>query len=216
MKKIALIANGEIVDSDQFRSRIRSFPYLVAIDGGINHCHRLGLRPNLIVGDFDSATKESLAAFQEVERLTVPTEKDQTDLEIALAHVERMGCEELVVFGALGKRIDHALFNINLLCRYPGILYLESALGRSFVIKDKVELSTFPGQIVSLIPLNGPVAGVRTEGLKWELSNATLDKQFMSISNVALGDKVKVARESGDLLCILLTDERDQRPSGTC
>ncbi len=202
-EKIAFLANGEIEDSERLKSRIRSFPYLIAVDGGVNHCRELSIRPHLIIGDFDSAFPENLAFFQDVPLLAFPKEKDRTDLELALDHVEPMACRELVVFGGIGKRIDHTLLHLYLLSRYPGRLYLESAKERLFVIDGEAALSTFPGQTLSLIPLNGPAAGIYTQGMKWELSNAAFDQQFMSLSNVSTGTSVNVRVGSGDLLCIL-------------
>ena len=72
------------------------------------------------------------------------------------------------------------------------------------MIDKSVELACMPGQ-TSLLPLNGPATGVTTQGLKWELSEATLDKHFMGISNIALQNKVRIQVAHGNLLCILLS-----------
>ncbi len=70
----------------------------------------------------------------------------------------------------------------------------------------KVSFPSKRGQTVSLVPFYGPAKGIKTQGLKWELGEATLDKldkDFVGISNVSMGNEFSVAVESGELLCIV-------------
>lgn len=198
---VALIANGEIEEDPSLVARMRTYPCLVAVNGGLRHCRTLGLYPDLYVGDLDSTPVELLRHFQEVPQCAFPPNKDKTDLELAIAHVFHEKSRVLTVFGALGKRTDHMLFNVHLLSRYPGKLFFETLHERLFVIDTHTDLTCLEGQTISLIPLNGPVCGVTTQGLTWELSNARLDKYSMSLSNIALQKHVKIAVEEGDLLC---------------
>jgi thiamine pyrophosphokinase len=90
-----------------------------------------------------------------------------------------------------------------LLSRYQGELVFESESETLFLLPKHVVLSVNVGQTLSLIPLNGPVSGITTSGLKWELKDRILDKYFVGISNVATKNEVVVSHESGDLLiCI--------------
>ncbi len=59
------------------------------------------------------------------------------------------------------------------------------------------------GQVISLIPFYGPVTGITTHGLKWELTSDQLDKNFISISNVCLHDFFTVSIKQGELFCIV-------------
>lgn len=154
--RIALICGAPINDPEKIKKRILEFPLLIAVDGGANHCHQLGLTPDLLIGDFDSASPQVLKHFKEVPQKHFPKDKDQTDLEIAAELAVHPQIEEVVVFGALQGRTDHLLGNLILLCRYPGKLYLESDSERIFVIDRKTSFATIPGQQISLIPMNGP------------------------------------------------------------
>ena len=58
-------------------------------------------------------------------------------------------------------------------------------------------------QVISLIPFYGPVAGITTHGLKWELTNDQLDKHFIGISNICLSDSCTISIKQGDLLCMI-------------
>jgi thiamine pyrophosphokinase len=201
--RIAIICNAPIENTEKLKEKIATFPVLIAVDGGINHCYKLGLQPDLIVGDFDSADPTILKNFNNIPEKKYPRDKDKTDLEIALELVYHTQVEEIAVFGALGGRTDHTLGNLILLSRYPGKVFLETDSERMFVIDRQAEIATFPGQLISLIPLNGPVKGIDTVGLKWQLNNAPLDKQFIGISNEALGHRVMISVKEGDLLCCL-------------
>jgi thiamine pyrophosphokinase len=198
---IALITRGNLAPSEKLLLRIQSYPYIVAVNGGLTHCFNQGIKPNLIMGDFDTASDDAMLAFSKIPKRQFRQDTAQTDLEIALQEIYHEGCQEITIFGGISERIDHSLANLLLLARYPGILYLETEQELFFVIKDREELDCFPSQRISLIPLNGSVTGVTTQGLKWDMRNATLDKYLMSLSNQAVGNKVTIQVKQGDLLC---------------
>ncbi|MGC1878131.1 MAG: thiamine diphosphokinase [Rhabdochlamydiaceae bacterium] len=203
--RIAMICNAPLESTSKIKEKITTFPVLIAVNGGINHCYQLDLHPDLIVGDFDSADPMMLKKFDNVVKRHFPKDKDKTDLEIALELVFHAQIEEITIFGAIGGRTDHTLGNLVLLSRYPGKVFLETDRERMFVIDRQVEIIAYPGQLISLIPLNGPVKGIDTEGLKWKLNNGTLDKQFIGISNQAMSKQVQISVKEGDLLCCLNT-----------
>jgi thiamine pyrophosphokinase len=200
---VALVANGKIPNPTNLASKIQTYPYLIAVDGGLNSCFALGLSPNLIIGDLDSAKSEVISLFEKIPRKTFPPDKDKTDLELAIDHALELGAKRMTVFGALGGRSDHLIFNAHLLARHPGKLFFENDDELLFVINKKVELTCRVGQTLSLLPLNGPVTGITTQGLKWELKNGKLDKYFMGISNLVLQPHVTIEVGEGDLLCAL-------------
>ena len=199
--RIAMLCSAPIANLPKIKEKIIQFPILIAVDGGANHCHAMDLRPHLLVGDLDSIAPHVLKAFCDVPQKRYPSEKDKTDLEIALELAMHPGIERITVFGAVGGRVDHTMGNFILLSRYPGKVFLESETELIFVIHGQVELSTEPGQTLSLIPLNGPVTGITTQGLKWPLKEEMLSKNFMGISNLTTESKVSISVKEGDLLC---------------
>jgi thiamine pyrophosphokinase len=200
--RIALICGAPIGNLEIIREKMSGFPYLVAVDGGLNHCAALNLRPDLIVGDLDSADPDLLKNFSDVPVKRFPKDKDKTDLEIALEIVSQ-NADQVVIFGATGGRSDHMVGNLILLSRYPGKVFIESEKERIFVIDKEASISASLGQCISLIPLNGSVKGIRSKGLKWPLENATLDKEFIGISNEAVSGQVEISVAEGDLLCCI-------------
>jgi len=198
----ALIANGAFDNPFALAPLVRSYQSIVAVDGGLVHCHAMGITPDLIVGDFDSIPPDLLQKYPQVPVQAFPKHKDQTDLELAIQFVYRPEVERIAVFGALGKRIDHTLSNLHILRRYPGKIIFENHDESVFCVQGSQEITTFPGQTISLIQL-GDVKGITTKGLHWELNKARFDKFFYSLSNIAQGSSFQIAIEEGDLICCL-------------
>ena len=200
VEKVAIIASGYIENYDEIRKVIQSYDLFIAVDGGLNHCVYLGITPTWLIGDMDSLDQSLCDKFPMMQKLVFPKDKDYTDTELALNFLIKKAPKSITLFAAFGHRIDHSLGNIFLLSRFPDKVFLETEREILCVIKKSLELNTIPGQIISLIPLNGPVEGIFTEGLKWELSNKRLDKDFLGISNQAIAYKIRITANSGDLL----------------
>lgn len=197
----AIVVNGEIRNPELIKSLLQGYTHIIAADGGANHCLKLGIRPNLIVGDLDSITPETLKAFAYVPTKQFPYEKDYTDLELAIQEVNAM--ERIALFCATGDRVDHSLTNLYILTRYPQRIFMESEVETISAFNRSLTVQTFPGQGLSILPIGAPAIGVTTKGLKWEMKKATLDHQFLSISNVCLGNQVEIDLDSGMLLLVL-------------
>lgn len=207
MTTAAIIANGTIDNYERILPKIKKHSYIVAVDGGIKHCHSMHLKPDLIIGDMDSAPKEILKHYEGVTTKVYPVNKDQTDLELAVMEVLTQNFESATLFGALGGRLDHTLSNLNLLNLDPRKLTIVSETEKIFVLQGNMTISTFPGQTVSLFPFNLPCEGVTTQGLKWELNNATLNSERISISNVCEGSSFAINIKNGAALCFLVEED---------
>jgi thiamine pyrophosphokinase len=181
---------------------------VIAADGGVDRALALGLRVDLAIGDFDSVTPAGLAAAEaagaRVERH--PAAKDATDLELALDAALALEPARIVVLGSDGGRLDHLLGVLLLLGheRYASA-QIEAYLGDSHlhVVRGTCRLVGTPGDLVSLVPLQGPCDGVRTEGLEYPLLGETLPGgTTRGISNVLAAGEARVMVESGCLLAV--------------
>jgi thiamine pyrophosphokinase len=200
--RVALVANGDIHNLEDCMHILSGCDQVIAVDGGLRYCHQLGVRPEVLIGDWDSVDARLLEQYGEVPKLSFPILKDKTDLEIAVEYA-LTSATELIVFGALGNRIDHTLYNLILLTRYPGKMIYESEQGRVFAMPHYTTMITYPGQVISFLPMNGPVVGITTQGFRWELKEATFDAHFMSVCNEAVQDKVEITFRQGSLVCFL-------------
>lgn len=206
--RLVLFVNGDLKAPEKLRAQLRPDDILIAVDGGLRHLTGLGLTPDLILGDLDSADPARVAELeaQGVPVRRYPPEKDETDLELGIEAALEQGAKTLWIAAALGDRLDHTLGNIFLLTQ-PRLAELDVRLvdgeQEVFLIRDQVTLAGQPGQIVSLIPLMGPVPGVTTGRLAYPLRHETLyPDRTRGISNVMTAETATVSIDSGILLCI--------------
>jgi thiamine pyrophosphokinase len=190
---------------------------IIAADGGTHHCKLLGIRPNIIIGDFDSLDPQDVVIYQQagVEIIKFPTHKDETDLELALRQALQYEVTHVFIIGALGGRWDMAIANV-LLATHPEfsqltIRYLDGS--QELVIlrgEGQIKITGRPGSIISLIPIAGDAHGITTHGLEYSLNNGTLYfGTSRGISNVFLRSHAKVIIREGILLLCLMNRKAD-------
>ena len=206
--RVFLFVNGELPEPDNIRTTLQNTDYLIAVDGGLRHLETLGLTPHMVIGDLDSTDPHAVQRLRlvGVEIRTFPTDKDETDLHLALDTALELAPDMIRVVAALGGRLDQTLANIFLLTR-PDLADVNIRLidGHSevFIIRKSAKLRGEIGQRVSLLPLNGPVTGVHTDGLRYSLNNGALfPDNTLGISNEMNAPTASISIQSGLLLCI--------------
>ena len=190
---------------------------VIAADSGWYEARCVGVVPDELLGDLDSVLDEDVA---EAERLGVevhrfPTDKDATDLELALDRALAHGVERIVVVGPGGGRLDHQLGELLLLAsaKYAHVT-IEARLGGSIVHPVRGtprRITGPPGSTVSIVPIAGP-ATVTTTGLRWPLAGERLDPgSTRGISNELEQDSATVCAGHGVVLVVV--PEHDLGPA---
>ena len=207
--KALILVNGELYKPDVLRKRLTggSFDLVIGADAGAWHAIVLGLKVDVIIGDMDSLSDLSGKDFGNARLIRYPAEKDETDLELALLYAKDKGADKIVMIGTMGGRMEMTVANILLLT-------LESLKSSrveiwhgdqtGWIIRPPGEnVSGYPGDAVSLLPLNGPASGVSTEGLKYPLNNARLvPGPARGVSNVMQGPFASIKLSEGLLLAV--------------
>lgn len=181
---------------------------VVAADSGLSAARRLGLDVHLVVGDMDSVDPDLLAdveaAGATVERH--PAAKDATDLAIALDAAVASGARRVTVVGGDGGRLDHLLAGALLLAGddyadVEVVALIGSA--RLTVVRTEVTLTGRPGELVSLVAVNGPAVGVVTDGLLYPLRDEPLAPgSTRGVSNEFAAPAAHVRLRAGVLLAV--------------
>jgi thiamine pyrophosphokinase len=181
---------------------------VIAADGGFDRALALGLEVDLVVGDLDSispGTAETLdGAGIRIERH--PEGKDATDLELALGAAAALGPGRVIVLLPESGRLDHLVAAVlTLAAEKHSELEIDAYLGEScvHVIRGERRIEGAAGELLSLVPVNGPAEGVVTEGLEYPLRGETLvPGTTRGVSNVFADDLARIALQHGVLLAI--------------
>lgn len=160
---VTLVGSGES-SPEIVKEALTIAPFLVAADGGANMAVLAGFLPEIVIGDMDSVTPQTLDAIPQA-RIWRINEQDSTDFEKCLS---RIAAPFILAVGFTGARIDHLLSVFTVLVRYPHCRCL--VLGSDdviFLAPRQLVLDVEPGTRVSLFPM-GPVQG-RSVGLFWPI-----------------------------------------------
>ena len=186
---------------------------VIAADGGLRHTQALGIRPNVILGDFDSL------GYVPDDSQVYPVEKDDTDAMLAVRVGLERGCDFFLFYGAMdGPRLDHTVANFQTL----GYLATHGArgalIGRDYIAtvlcEETIEFSEDADGILSLFCL-GASAEVTIEGLKYGLDHGTLTPDFpLGVSNHFEGKAARITVHDGQALA--LWDRRNGLGVRTC
>ena len=192
----------------ELKRLLRPDDFIIACDAGYRNCAPLGCRPNIIVGDFDTAP---CPEQQEDDIVVLPHVKDDTDTEYAAKLAREKGFDEVLLLGVLGgKRMEHTLAN---LCTGLGLeqrgmrATLQDARSRITFVRPG-ETRTYPKEeffYFSVFPMEGRSEGVYERGSYYELTDAVLTAGYpLGVSNeYAEGsDTITVSVRSGALVVV--------------
>ena len=189
---------------------------VIAADAGILHLERLGVKPDLVLGDFDSLGRVPELPDVEVS----PVRKDDTDSMLAARRALDIGGERLMFFGCLGgKRLDHTLANIQALAWCAG------RGAEAYLVGEGCCLAALPGGRslsfderyrgdFSVFCLGEDAEGVTERGLSYSLEDGALTARFpLGVSNSFTGEAAYVSVRSGTLIIYWQDDPSLPMPS---
>lgn len=218
MKRCLVITGGPI--DLEFAAEFlkeRTYEYVAAVDNGFSVCRKLGVKPDLLVGDFDTFGREEILKYQNMPGFTFDIrrpEKDETDTELAFSDVLKAGYQEADVLGATGGRLDHELSNIYLLsqARRQGLaVYLYDRQNRISVLDAEIEnkrefrKNEMYGTYISFLPLTETVTGITLTGFKYPLTDRSISMRKdpgLCVSNELSEERAAITFRRGILLCI--------------
>ena len=182
------------------------YDYVIACDHGYDYALKLGIVPNLILGDFDSCDfdKENVT---DIPIETFPACKDDTDTMLAIKNALSLGYRNIVIVCALGSRFDHSLANIQSMAyvaEHGGTCELFGKGEHLMTLcNGSVKLPYKESCSLSLFSLTDRCEGVSISGSAYDCENVTLTNTFpLGVSNKWNEAVVTVSVKSGILLTI--------------
>jgi thiamine pyrophosphokinase len=195
----------------------RTGDLVVAADAAAEWLLALGVRPDVAVGDFDSARPGAVERLetQGIPVVAFPAEKDETDLELAVAEARARGATGITLTAAFADRLDHTLAALGVLARAADLLgearephMTGWALDGS--VRPSLEVRLPAGSLLSVFAILGPVRGVSLDGLAYPLEHSMLEPlSGLGVSNVVSGPVVRVSVAEGTLVVLA------SKPAGT-
>lgn len=208
MKRCVIVGGAGINEYDRVRAALLPDDVFVFCDCGLKHMDALGVKPDLIVGDFDSHENPHMGA----ETIVLPREKDDTDTVFATKEMMNRGFEDFLLIGVIGARLDHTLANVSIL------LMLDTAGKKAKAIDDFSEMEIIsakaghPGMACvddtysyfSLLNITGEAEGITIRGAKFPLEDGRIDCDYQyAVSNEVLPEQdAEITIDRGRLLLI--------------
>ena len=197
-----LIISGGAFSDDPPVPRDASF--VIACDRGWQYAERLGIVPDVILGDFDSSAPP---ARTDVPVLTFPVRKDDTDTMLAARHALEKGYRDITVCCALGGRFDHTLANLQTAA------FIVSRGGRCRLLGRNTELIAFTrgtvrlprrkGYKLGVFSLSDRCENVTLRGTDYDCENIGLSSAFpLGACNAWAADTAEISVGNGILLAV--------------
>lgn len=185
---------------------------VIALDGGLVHCDKVGICPDYIIGDFDSLPQESvgmLAKYPQEHIMRLPCEKDDTDMLAAIKFAADRGVRDFVIYGGLGGRLSHTIANIQCLMylKEHGMKGVLLGVGtKAFLLQNETyQFDKEERGYISIFAYSQCASGITLKNLKYVLEDAVLTSAFpLGVSNEFLyGKAAEISVKDGALLVVL-------------
>lgn len=195
---------SKIDNYDFYKNLIKEDDFIICADGGTTHTKKLGIIPDVVIGDFDSSSDKE----EYKNKIVHPREKDDTDLFIAVRYAYEKGIRECVIIGALGERLDHTYTNLSLLLygskNKMKITFL-SEKEKIFYVDDNETFYNDGYRYVSVFSLTKISKGVSYKGLKYSLDNYDMISEYpIGVSNEFISDCAEITVKNGVLMVMLI------------
>lgn len=201
--RFVIVGAGDIIESDL--SDIGKTDCICAADAGYLSLKKLGVEPDIIIGDFDSMA----APDTQCEIITLPVEKDDTDSAYCIKEGLRRGYDSFLLLGMLGgSRISHTIANIQLLSFIRkngawGEILSGSVSLKLLLAGESVQFASEDEGEISVFALSD-TAEITENGLYYQLSHGILERSFpLGVSNCLQHKKpAQITVHAGEILLI--------------
>jgi thiamine pyrophosphokinase len=201
----AFIYVGGSIAPEYITERPSGDDLIIAADSGLKNADALGVRAQIVVGDFDSYPEHKLPRDAEIIRLK--PEKDLTDTQVAVELALERGASSIVIIGGLAGRLDHSMANLAILedLHLRGVYaQINDGNNRVRFVSASSELIGRSGfKYFSVVAVSDVVKGLSIEGAKYPLKNAKLTRRSQfAVSNEIVGNCVLISLKKGSVFII--------------
>ena len=204
-----ILGGGEIANYLAVRAQIKRKDFILCADSGYLHCEKLEVKPDLLLGDFDSIEKIP----DGIARVTYPADKNYTDSWLAVREAVKRGYTRILMAGMLGRRLDHTWGNLQNLawCAKSGVdAKITDGDTEVFAVKDgEIIIPARENAYLSVFSLEGTSRGVTISNGKYPLKDYDLSfDDPRAVSNEFQGTDIRVSVKSGIVAVITVNNAK--------
>jgi thiamine pyrophosphokinase len=188
--KTCIFLNGTPPSKRLIKKTLSENDTIIATDGAYDYLKKYKFLPKILIGDMDSISE--LPQDENIDLIEIK-DPESNDLEKALTYCLENNLKDIRIFGADGKRFDHALINIATLSSYSNLLNFEIITNEEYDFKGK------RGQLFSLLAIH-TADDLTLIGARYALINATLHKGSRGLSNAFFKNDLHVSFKTGSIL----------------
>lgn len=210
--KALVVTGGNPPSLELLKEYSKKVNLIIGADKGCDFLYKGKVKPDYILGDFDSVQKETLNYFEElgVKENKYKKEKDDTDTKIAIDLAITKGAKKIYILGATGTRIDHVLSNLGLMLlglKHSVRVEIIDEHNRIFLTDKSLKIKGNKGDIVSFHAYSEVVENLSIKGSKYELSNYNLSLgDGITTSNEFLEKDIEITFDKGKLIIFYSKD----------
>ncbi|MGL5087569.1 MAG: thiamine diphosphokinase [Clostridium sp.] len=210
--KVVIVSGGRPPTKELLFSSIEGSDIIIGADKGCETLLKYDVAPTYILGDFDSATAETILKLEElnITKFKYPREKDYTDTELAFKLAVDKNPSEIIMLGVTGTRYDHTLGNIGLLLKGLKLninVKIVDDNNEIYLINKNTELIGNRGDIISFQAYFQTVEGLSIKNAKYELTNYDLKiGESITTSNEFIGKDIEITFKKGILMILKTKD----------
>lgn len=181
-----IVGNGETPQGEFPMLFLQHARFIVCCDGALEKLLKIGIKPDVVIGDCDSVSKERQQQFKDI--IIKDQNEEYNDLQKALKYCQRQQLGPVAILGASGLRDDHQLANLSILNMYAEHmdLIMVSNYGLFSFISEDTTFASIPGQEVSVFSFDGQ-AVFSFEGLQYPVHNRRFTQLWEGSLNKAVG-----------------------------
>lgn len=204
--KCVIVSGAPDDDCDFLRERLNADTFIIAADSGYLKCVKIGVTPDLIIGDFDSSPAPKL----DTEVLKLPCEKDDTDTFYCVKKAVELGFSEIELLCAIGSRADHNYSNMLCLdyCLKNNVsCSIVNRRNKIRLVDREITIDDGEYKYFSLFAFLSVAEGLSIKGAYYEVENVKMmPYEQYAQSNCFKGEPVKISLKSGTILLIQSND----------
>ena len=200
----AFVFGGGEIFPEYIEEKVQDGDIVVCADSGYRNASLMGIKADVLVGDFDSLGDIPKDA-KEVVR--VPAEKNSTDTQLAVDIAIERGADEIIIIGSTSGRADHALSAMAILellwdNRIPAVLV--NGQNRVRFIRDSGTIIVRSGyKYFSVLTLDKVAKKVSIEGGKYPLDKKNIERGFQfAVSNEIVKNAALITVKKGSVYII--------------